>query len=299
MYQLEDLLPAYEQFLYSQKHRPRGVKRYLYALRRFFEFLGTDATMDDITQESIADYRLSIAHMSSATIGNELTSIRSFCRWGMEKKLRADDPTAILKWPRRSRPVPRCLSTEALQHLITVLKEPDDISQDESWYWQRNRRAIFLMLYGGLRQFEVAALRWKNIDLHADTPYMIVRDGKGGDDRVVPLHQKLLAELRRVPTDERHPEYAVAGKMNGENLTYRSIEHICDRWLAQKDVNITAHQLRHTFATQILHNGGNIRVIQELLGHKHLSTTERYLMIELAEKIEAINLIPETWRISE
>jgi integrase len=178
---------------------------------------------------------------------------------------------------------------------MVAIKEPDDLSQDELWYWQRNRRAIFLMLFAGLRLAEAAALKWKDVELQGTVPHLIVREGKGGNDRVVPLHKRLMRELLLVPSDERCSENAVAGKQDGYNLSYRSIEHVCDRWLVKLEIKVSAHQFRHTFATQMLHNGANLRAIQVAMGHKNLSTTERYLMLDLTETQKAIDVIPEDW----
>jgi site-specific recombinase XerD len=292
---LNDLLPQYERFLAGKKRSQRGIERYRYALKRYFHYLGPEATLEQITQATIEEYQESIAHLSGSTIGNALSCIRSFCRWAIRRGFRLDDPTIFIERPSKKRPAPRALRTEELQALMAAIKEPDDLSQEEQWYWQRNRRAVLLMLYAGLRLAEAAALRWKDVDLLGSPPYLVVRDGKGGHDRIVPLHRRLLRELKMVPTDERQTESAVAGKTDGGNLSYRSIEHVCDRWLANLGVDISAHQLRHTFATQMLINGANLRAIQVAMGHKDLSTTERYLMVDTTETKKAIDVIPDDW----
>jgi site-specific recombinase XerD len=147
------------------------------------------------------------------------------------------------------------------------------------------------MLYGGLRLAEAAALCWDDLDL--DEGYLIVREGKGGEDRSVPLHKKLRAELDTVSEEEQNG--AVAGRQDGCTLSCRSIEHIFDRWLPALGVNISAHQLRHSFATYMLHEGADLRTIQELLGHKDLATTERYLMVDMGLKRQAVDVLPDEW----
>jgi site-specific recombinase XerD len=285
-----DLLPQYETYLNRKKRRPRGIERYIHNLRRFFRWLGEDATLDSITPAVVDSYQESIAHLSASTIINALSCIRSFCRWAMRAKLRYDDPTLLVEFPPKRRSAPRALKRDELRQFLATIKQPDGLSEYDAWIWQRNRRAVLLMYYAGLRLAEVAALRWQDVDLSGGM--LTVRCGKGGYDRVVPLHAALRAELEHVSSADRAPDRAVAGKPDGSTLTERSIENIFRRWLRRLGVSISAHQLRHTFATTMLHNGADLRTIQELLGHKNLATTERYLMVEMTQKRRAIDVIP-------
>lgn len=148
-----------------------------------------------------------------------------------------------------------------------------------------------LMLYAGLRLSETAALDWNEVDLHQRL--ILVRSGKGDKDRSLPIHSTLLDELTQVPARER--QGAVAGKPNGANLNYKSMAHIFERWLSSLGVRITAHQLRHSFANQMLHNGADLRHIQELLGHKSLDTTQVYLMLSPEHLRNAVAGIPCKW----
>ena len=102
--------------------------------------------------------------------------------------------------------------------------------------WCRNRRAIFLMLFAGLRISEAAALRWRDVDLEGR--YLVVRDGKGGKDRSVPLHPILLTELNKAPA--HRPNWAVAGKADGSSMTVKSMAHIFERWLPERGLTISA-----------------------------------------------------------
>lgn len=290
MSNLYELLPRYELALAARKRRPRGIERYQHSLKRFFAFVGTDGTIEGITTVEIERYQESISHLSNSTIINALSCIRSFCRWAVREGLRDDDPTIRIEYPKRIRHAPRALFDHELRHLMTAITEPASLSYQESYQWQRNRRAVFLMLYAGLRLAEAAALCWSDVDLGT---YLIVREGKGGFDRAIPVHKSLAIELGKVPEEER--KGAVAGKPDGSNLTCRSIENIFRRWLPARGVHIAAHQLRHSFATQMLHHGADIRTIQELMGHKDLATTERYLMVDMSLKRKAIDCLPENW----
>jgi integrase/recombinase XerD len=145
------------------------------------------------------------------------------------------------------------------------------------------------MLYAGLRLSEAANVMWADIDL--GTGVLMVQNGKGGKWRMIPIHERLRTILELVPPDERHG--AVAGKKDGTALHYTSLPHIFDRTIPDAvGLDITAHQLRHTFATRLLWAGANIREIQYLLGHKSLATTERYLALEIDQKRAAIDRLP-------
>jgi len=171
---------------------------------------------------------------------------------------------------------------------MRAMDEPPFLTLKQRWYHRRNRRAVLLMLYAGLRMGEVIALRWQDVDLeHA----LLVRDGKSGRSRSLPLHPVLLAELRMA---SGQPKSAVAGTMKGTPLV-REIDHLFRRWLRKQGIEISAHQRRHSFATELMRQGVNLRAIQELLGHKQLETTQRYLMVEVEHLRSAVEQLPTEW----
>jgi site-specific recombinase XerD len=176
---------------------------------------------------------------------------------------------------------------------MRVIEEPPDLEEDEQWYWQRNRRAIFLMLYAGLRISEACSLSWREIDLEQGS--LMVRDGKNGKDRIVPINATLFQELQKVPVHERKNIFAVAGKRDGTGMKRKGMTHIFDRWLKDMGVDLTAHQLRHSFATQLMEAGVNLREIQELMGHESLETTQRYLMVSSERLRRAVDSLPSEW----
>jgi site-specific recombinase XerD len=290
---LEELIPRWRSALVADGRRPRGIRRYADQMRAFAMYLGPNAELLQVTKPNITRYQEWMAmRCSSGTVGNALTAIRSFCRWGVQEGLREDDPTLAIRWPKRRRPAPRALKQRSLRELLTAIEEPVGLSAREQFLWRRNRRAILLMLYSGLRISEAAALLWRDVDL--DAAELVVRDGKGGKDRVVPIHEKLLGELRVVASESRQ-SWAVAGKADGSPLTSKSMAHLFERWLSKLGIHITAHQLRHSFATELLNGGANLRDIQELLGHADLATTQRYLLVTGERLRGAVDKLPEEW----
>lgn len=273
---LADLFKEYRISRHADGWRPRGIAAYVRQLELFAEWLGESPTLADITRERVVEYKDDIGQRwEPPTISQALSAVRSFCRWTIDRGLRADDPTHKLRWPKRLESLPRALDSEEIAALWKAIQIPEELLEDEPAYWwlRRNRRAIFLMLYAGLRISEVATLKWKDVDLKRR--YLVVRQGKGGKDRTIPLHATLHAEL--LATKRQPPNDAVAGRPDGRPMSAKSLAHIFERWLPARGVFISAHVLRHTFATELLRSGADLRAIQELMGHESLETTQRYL----------------------
>lgn len=289
---LLDLIPQYEAALRARGQRPRGIRKYRETLTAFFSWLGPETCMDGLSAANVRRYQeIKALSCTAGTIANVLTTIRSFCTWAMREHLRMDDPTLLVDWPRRHPTVPRALKHAQLRDLMAAIMTPARLPYPQRWYWERNQRAVLLMLFAGLRISEAAALDWRDVDLDDDTLY--VREGKGGMDRTIPLHPRLRATLEAVPMLDRRG--AVAGQRSGMPLTHKSMGHLFERWLPGLGITISSHQLRHSFATQLLVAGVNLRVIQQLLGHASLETTQRYLLIQDDQKHEAVRLMPSTW----
>src|SRR5262249_33361480 len=161
--------PRWRSSLVAVGRRPRGVRRYLDQVHAFTCWLGPASTVAQVTTERITAYQeWKAVRCSPGTVGNALTAIRSFCRWMIARDLLADAPTAKIEWPKRRKGLPRPLSVAELRKLVASLVVPDDLDERERWNWLRNRCFIFLMLFGGLRISEAAAILWKYVDLETE-----------------------------------------------------------------------------------------------------------------------------------
>ncbi|MBX0326965.1 tyrosine-type recombinase/integrase [Oscillochloris sp. ZM17-4] len=230
--------------------------------------------------------------MAGATMGNRLSCIRGFCRWARREGMIDDDPTRDVEWPKKKLTAPRPLKPAQLRELLASLKQPPENRYHHSM-WKRGRLAIILMLFSGLRLAEAAALRWEHIDL--DDGLLMVYEGKGGKDRNVPLHSMLRLNLEHVPEAERTG--SVLKNIDGEDISRRSLESLMRRLprVLNLSYRFTAHQLRHSFATQILRHGGDLRSIQVLLGHSSLETTMRYILVDPEQARAAVDCLPAGW----
>lgn len=287
------LVPSYRDHLHSLNRSMSGVRRYIDQINSFITFLGPEADLSAITPQMIVRYRVFLTKRGccGATTGNALTAIRSFCKWLVVQGKLADDPTRSVEWPAREDPIVRALSNEELSLLFKVIAEPEEPSEEVLFYWRRNRLAIYLMLYAGLRISEVSRLLWR--DVYLDDNMFVVQRGKGGRRRELPIHPALKEELQKVAL--RRPTWPVVGSIEHAPLTPKSMAHIFERWLPKFEVFITAHQLRRTFATQLLRRGTTLRDIQLLLGHRSLKTTAAYLGVNPQDLEDGLSKLPMIW----
>jgi site-specific recombinase XerD len=288
---LQDIIPTYERHLRALGRRERGIARYLDHLRGYLATLPESATSAALTPESVREHmRNRAATCAPATVLGMLTAVRSFCQFLVEEGALQADPTTRVRWPKRKHALPRSLSSGELTTLVEALRMPDDLADTPRWYWQRNRRAIYIMLYAGLRLSEVAALLWRDVDMMANT--IIVCDGKGGKARIVTMHRRLKAELLPASTAPAH--WAVAGKQDGSALRPGALAHIFEEWLPRLDIQgISAHRLRHTFATEMLRREVPLCDIQEALGHSSIETTRIYLHVDISRIRAGIDKLPD------
>nr|WP_255603795.1 tyrosine-type recombinase/integrase [Oscillochloris sp. ZM17-4] len=290
---ITDLIPHYSRWLRGDDRRPRGRDKYVRTIQSVANWIGEDADLSDLDERAVRRYREDMADraLSASTIGNHLSVIRDFCKWAMGEGLRDDDPTWRQQWPSKAEAEPRALTQDELDALLKAIASPQGQDEETVWYWRRNRRAIMTMLYTGLRLSEMSDLVWKDIQFQERR--LVVRNGKGGKSRSIPIHSALLAIYLEVPAVDRIGGKAICGKReDGLPLTYKSFANIFKVWLPRYGITITAHQLRHTFASQLLYHNANLHEIQVLLGHKRLDTTQIYLRLDERRKREAVERLP-------
>lgn len=272
------LLPEWLAARKADGFRERGIRSYGDKLGQFIDFAG-DISPREITADLVEAFKLDMSsrELAAGTIRNALTIVRSFCAWCSAKGYMAENVALAVPHPRVEAPEPDPLSREQIDLLLAACDAPP---RSHRHTWRRNRRAVFLMLYAGLRIGEVAALKWRDIDLDR-LEISIRREGaKNGKPRVVPIGPELAAELRQAVS--RFSGDAVIDQgdredLRGKKLTRKSLAHIFERWLAGRGLTIHPHQLRKTFATELYAAGEDLATIQRLLGHADPKTTMRYI----------------------
>ncbi|MDJ0821165.1 MAG: tyrosine recombinase XerC [Paracoccaceae bacterium] len=229
-----------------------------------------------------SDMRAWMAHLrgggaSPRSMARKLSAVKSFYRWLAERE--GFEPTVVLstRAPKFQRKLPRPLAEDAARAVIDSARD----QPVEGWIGARDA-AVITLLYGcGLRISE--ALSLKGNDLPLGETLRIT--GKGGKERIVPVlpaaRDAVEAYLRLCPY-EMTPEAAVFRGARGGALNPRLIQKVAERIRAQLGLPATAtpHAMRHSFATHLLAAGGDLRAIQELLGHASLSTTQAYTSVD-------------------
>lgn len=260
---------------------PLTIKSYgedLESLLEYFrDFAGGIPAVSEVTVATLRGY---VAYMhecnySRSTMARRLACLRSFFRYCCREKLAAGNPAKALRTPRAGRRLPHFLSTEQVARLLESppANTPPGLRD----------RAILETLYSaGLRVAELAALNVADWDRDADILRVI---GKGRKERVAPVGRYAALALARW-IDVRDPDPAAPAQhqtamflnKRGRRLTTRSVGRLLEKYIQQTGLDrlTTPHTLRHSFATHLLDGGADLRSVQELLGHKSLTTTQIY-----------------------
>ncbi len=202
-----------------------------------------------------------------------LSALHGFYRWAIDQDLTTADPTSRIRRPKSPRHVPRPLPDADLRHALP--QAPPDL-----------KAMMLLGAYQGLRCQEIAGLTREDILEHNDPPVMIVTAGKGGHERVLPLHPDTMAALRVHGLPRAGHVFVEPGTTRP--IPPHRVSHRVGRYLRSVGVNGTAHQLRHWFATKVYAENQDLRVTQELLGHASPNTTTVYAAYSVADARRAV-----------
>jgi len=239
----------------------------------------------DVDRDTVLDHLgdLRDAGLESASIARKLVAIKMFFRFLADNKVVATDVTNLIEGPRLWKTLPDFLSPNEVESMLEVF--PNTASEPLT---QRNRTILEMMYSCGLRVSETANLKISDLDFENELARVT---GKGSKTRMVPVGAVALQLLRRYLKDIRPQllEHA-ANKKEAAVFLSKSGRRLDREWIWQLtkkaalaagiNKNIHPHTLRHSFATHLLMNGADLRVIQELLGHSDISTTEIYTHVD-------------------
>ncbi len=222
--------------------------------------------------------------LKKSSTARKLAAIRSFFQFGVKKKWIADNPAKVVATPRQEKRVPSFLSEEEMAHLLDVplSKKPLDL---------RDASILELLYASGIRVSELVGVNLEDVNLGE----RLVRvRGKGKKERLVPFGrmagERLAAYLKARPglVQDRVGEKGLFLNYRGRRITPRSVERMVDKYIHLTAVKrkISPHSLRHSFASHLLSRGADLRVIQELLGHESLATTQKYTHLNLGRLMD-------------
>jgi tyrosine recombinase XerC len=257
-------------------HTLRGYSADLNAYATFLE----DQRDKGIREANVHDLRAFLAllrrqELARSTIARKVSAIRSLYKFLYRHGTISQNPAAALRTPRQEKKLPQFLTVSEIDRLMEA---PDTAD----WAGARDRAMLETMYGGGLRVSELVGLNDGDVEL--STGIATVR-GKGKKERLAPLGQCAAECIRRyrqlrknVDLSKKDDRALFINAVDGRRLTARSVRRILRKCLlkAGLDGNLSPHDLRHSFATHMLQNGADLRSVQELLGHEHLSTTQIY-----------------------
>lgn len=268
------------------------ITAYQNDLLGFFSFItmhrGQSTGLGPLMGLGVSDMRAWMAHergrgVSARSLARSLSAVKTFFRWLAERE--GFDATAVLstRSPKFSKKLPRPLAEDAALKMIDTVAD----QATEDWIAARDL-AVLTLLYGcGLRISEALGLTFADSPL----PDSLRIIGKGGKERIIPVipaaRDAVAAYVRLCPFDST-PDTALFRGARGGKLNPRQIAKAMQFARAQLGLpaSATPHALRHSFATHLLSAGGDLRAIQELLGHASLSTTQTYTAVDTARLME-------------
>ncbi len=263
----------------EKRHSPRTCDSYQRDLLRLAEWLGRSGFVawQRVTNHDLRRYvaTLSREGLSGRSIARHLSATRRFYQFLLREKLASDNPALDIRAPKSGRRLPRVADVDQLNHLLDG--QPDDPLE------VRDLCMFELMYSSGLRLAELASLDLDTVDLRSGEVRVV---GKGGKERLLPVGRKAIAAIEAWLTYREAlanvGEAALFVSQRGERLSHRSIQARLSRWGISRgaDQKLHPHLLRHSFASHMLESSGDLRAVQELLGHADIATTQVYTHLD-------------------
>ncbi len=252
---------------------------------------GAEETLGDLAKAPravVAKLSGEWAALAPSTVARKASALRQFFGFAVDEGWRDDDPSGALPKPRTRRPLPKVLGHKAVEALLNRAE-----LEASSGKLNSVRQLVLLeMLYGsGLRATELVGLPLSAIP--RDAPLITVM-GKGGQARMIPVSaraREALAEWIKLRPSEPASKFLFPSR-NGKHLTRVRLFQILKELAARADLDpagISPHVLRHAFATHLLEGGADLRVLQTLLGHADIATTQIYTHVDSARLVELVN----------
>ena len=257
-------------------------------LRRYVDFLASDAvcSLSDVTELTVAEFLASLRAgsgqhppLSATSAARTVVAVRGLHRFALREGLTAFDPSARVRPPTPARRLPKAISVQEVSQLLAAAGSGDTALSLRD-------QALLELLYGtGARISEVVGLTLDELDR---VEGLVRLDGKGGRQRIVPVGSYALRAVEAYVVRGR-PALAVAGKgtpalfvnARGGPLSRQSAWAVLKAAAGRAGltVEVSPHTLRHSFATHLLDGGADVRVVQELLGHASVTTTQIYTLV--------------------
>jgi site-specific recombinase XerD len=266
---METIKIRYRRSLKRKNFSAHTIKNYLNRIDHFTLWL--PVPLNEVTRREMGAYvdHLLGRRLSAKTITCHLQTIRLFFDYLIDEEgMTGENPVRKISI-RLSKPLPRHLKDREVDKLLTVITDP------------RDRAMVLLMLRSGLRVEEVARLTVDAVEYRKRQVFVV--NGKGAKDRVVYLSDDartaLETYLQRRSSKAKRLFLVQKGPLKGEPISVRGIQKRIEYYGRKSGLNVSCHRLRHTMATQLLNADADLASIQDILGHAHITMTQRYCKV--------------------
>ncbi len=266
---------------YERQLSKHTLDSYARDISRFIDHLNSNS-IEDLAEvnEALVQSYVALRHrqqISAKSIQRELSSIRSFFNYLISEQILTVNPAQAIRAPKTGRKLPKTLDVDQIQHYLAIT--------DTSPIAIRDKAILELFYSSGLRLAELVSLNLEHMDLHQG---ILTVTGKGDKTRVLPMGKEAIRAIKQwleVRTNEfvkTSGENAVFLSSKGSRLAARSIQQRLRYWAQKQSLpnHVHPHMLRHSFASHILESSGDLRAVQELLGHSDISTTQIYTHLD-------------------
>ena len=264
-------------------------KAYRRDLTRFLAYLAERALreLSALTPVCIDQFVLALRRqkLADATIARHVAAVRMLCRYLVLQRVLSEDVSASIEAPNKWKRLPTVLNDDAVQVLLAAPQLPKDV------HALRDRALLTLLYATGIRASEAASLSVGDVNFNLAVARVM---GKGAKERIVPVAQAALDAIDDYLDNYRPAMQPVSGSLfvsrTGRALSREDIYRIVRKYVRRTSLkgNIGAHTLRHSFATQLMSGGADLRSVQEMLGHADIATTQVYTHVDAA-RLKAVH----------
>ena len=283
------LTPFLDHLAKERRYSRYTVRNYRQAFEDFWRWLNrsglADRGLDRLEAREIRDFVIEgQRRYGRRTLHNHVSGLRAFWKFWLQRGRLRRNPLVGVPLPKLARPLPKFLTEK---QMIDLLAGPQRLLENQSvdgfTAW-RDRLVMELLYGGGLRISELTGLNYSQVDFETGVARVL---GKGRKERLCPLGRMALAVLQKWRGEfarDTSPGAPVIINSRHERLPVRQVQLLLKRYLALAGLpmDMTPHKLRHSYATHLLNAGADLRLVQELLGHVNLATTQVYTHVSVA-----------------
>jgi len=295
---MDDHIERYVNYLrYERNASPHTIRNYESDLKQFRNYLqgGDPEAPVDFGAVDALRIRGFLSQLFSGekkktSIARKLASVRAFYKFLAKDHVLAANPAATVSTPKLDKTLPRIMTEEEMNSVLDRMAEAVPAGDP---ILRRDRAILELLYASGLRVSELVGLELRSVNFGDN---MLLVRGKGRKERIVPFGSKARKALddylpvrERILMDAKNrSETALFVNLQGERLTTRSVDRFVKKYVRTygPNVKVSPHSLRHAFASHLLTEGADLRSIQEMLGHRSLSTTQKYTQVSIKQLME-------------